>query len=174
MPDIPIGPGPASANDRLQALRQNSSSLAGAATPRKIRIDLLLGAVGVLLVIVLLFVVVGSPSPEMNTIASIPTEQSESDNQIEAGDALIAISLEEGAFPPDVSVGDQVRIIVTSNTDGADSARGLIADTIVHSISETSAVSGRYVVTVSGNESVAEEVAASGPVHLAIIKRVEG
>jgi hypothetical protein len=47
MPDIPLGPGPASANDRLQALRQNSSSLSSAVTPRKIRIDLLLGAVGV-------------------------------------------------------------------------------------------------------------------------------
>jgi cytoskeletal protein RodZ len=173
MPDIPIGPGPASANDRLQALRQNSSSLTGVTTARKIRIDLLLGVVGVLLVVVLLFVVVGSPSPEMTTTASIPTEQSESDNQIKAGDALIAISLEEGAFPPDVSVGDQVRIIVTSNTDGTDRARGLVADTVVHSISETSAVGGRYVVTVSGTESVAEDVAASGPVHLAIIKRVE-
>jgi cytoskeletal protein RodZ len=173
MPDIPIGPGQASASDRLQALRQNSSSLTGTTTPRKIRIDLLLGAVGVLLVIVLLFMVLGSPSPEMTTIASIPTEQSESDNQIKAGDALIAISLEEGAFPPDVSVGDQVRIIVTSNTDGTDRARGLIADTVVHSISEISAVGGRYVVTVSGTESVAEEVAASGPVHLAIVKRVE-
>jgi cytoskeletal protein RodZ len=135
--------------------------------------DLLLGAVGVLLVIVLLFVVVGSPSPEMTTTVSVPMQQSESDNQIEAGDALVAIALEEGAFPPDVSVGDQVRIIVTSNTDGTDRARGLLTDTVVHSISETSAVGGRYVVTVSGTESVAEEVAASGPVHLAIIRRVE-
>lgn len=173
MPDIPIGPGSTSANDRLQALRQSSLPLAGVTTPRKIRIDLLLGAVGVLLVIVLLFVVVGSPSPVMTTTDSIPTQQSESNNQIEAGDALIAISLEEGTFPPDVSVGDQVRIIVTTNTDGVDSARGLAAATIVRAISETSAVGGRYVVTVSGTESVAEEVAASGRVHLAIIKRVE-
>jgi cytoskeletal protein RodZ len=173
MPDIPIGPGPAAANDRLQALRQNSSSLTGVTTPRKIRIDLLLGVIGILLVAVLLFAVLGSPAPEMTTIASIPTEQSESDNQIKDGDALIAISLEEGDFPPDVSVGDQVRIIVTSNTDGTDRARGLVAETVVHSISETSAVGGRYVVTVSGTESVAEEVAASGPVHLAILKRVE-
>ena len=173
MPDIPTGPGPTSAADRLQALRQSSSSLGGVTTPRKIRIDLLLGAVGVLLVIVLIFVVVGSPSPEMTTTVSVPTQQSENDNQIDAGDALIAISLEEGAFPPDISVGDQVRIIVTSNTDGTDRARGLATDTIVHSISETSAIGGRFVVTVSGTESVAEDVAASGPVHLAIIKRVE-
>ena len=172
MPDIPIGPGSASANDRLQALRQNTSSPMGVTTPRKIRIDLLLGVVGVLIVVVLLFVVVGSPSPEMTTTASIPAEQSESDNQIQPGDALIAISLEEGAFPPDVSVGDQVRVIVTSNSDGIDRARGLVADTVIHSISETSAVGGRYVVTVSGTESVAEDVAASGRVHLAIIKRV--
>jgi hypothetical protein len=173
MPDIPTGLGPTSANDRLQALRQSSSSLTGVTTARKVRIDLLLGAVGVLFVIVLLFVVIGTPSPEVTTTVSIPTQQSEGGNQIEAGGALIAISLEEGAFPPDVSVGDQVRIIVTTNTDGVDSARGLATDTIVHSISETSAVGGRYVVTVSGTESVAEEVAASGPVHLAIIRRVE-
>jgi hypothetical protein len=89
------------------------------------------------------------------------------------GDALIAISVEEGAFPPDVSVGDQVRIIVTSNTDGTDVARGLDAETIVQSIRETSAVGGRFVVTVSGIESVAEEVAASGPVHLAVIRKVQ-
>ena len=172
MPDIPIGPGSASANDRLQALRQNSSSLTGTTTSRKIRIDLLLGAVGVLLVIVLLFIVVGSPSPEMTTTASTPTQPNESNNQIRPGDALVAISLEEGDFPPDISAGDQVRVIVTANTDGADGARGLTADTVVHSISEASAVGGRYVVTVTGTESVAEEVAASGPVHLAIIRRV--
>jgi hypothetical protein len=34
-------------------------------------------------------------------------------------------------------------------------------------------VGGRFIITVSGVESVAEEVAASGPVHLAIIRKVQ-
>lgn len=173
MPDIPTGPGPISGNDRLQSLRQNSQSLMGVSTPRKIRINLLLGVVGILFVIGLLFVVLGSSSPEMTTITSIVTEQGESGGQMKFGDALIAISLEEGAFPPDVSVGDQVRVIVTSNTDGTDNARGLNTETIVQSINQTSTVGGRFVITVSGVESVAEEVAASGPVHLAIIRKVQ-
>jgi len=45
MPDIPVSPGPSSGNDRLQALRQNSQALAGVSTPRRIRIDLLLGVI---------------------------------------------------------------------------------------------------------------------------------
>lgn len=173
MPDIPVGPGPSSGNDRLQALRQNSQARAGLSTSRRIRIDLLLGVIGVLLVIAFLFVAIGSPSPEMTTTTSLVAQQEENGGLMKIGDALIAISVEEGAFPPDVSVGDQVRIIVTSNTDGTDIARGLDAETIVQSIRETSAVGGRFVVTVSGIESVAEEVAASGPVHLAVIRKVQ-
>jgi hypothetical protein len=49
----------------------------------------------------------------------------------------------------------------------------LDAETIVQSIREMSAVGGRFVVTVSGIESVAEEVAASGPVHLAVVRKVQ-
>jgi hypothetical protein len=173
MPDIPTVTGPASGGDRLQGLRQNSQSLMGLSTPRKIRIDLLLGAVGILMVIAFLFVLLGAQSPEMTTAPTIPTEQSGSSDLMKEGDALIAVSLEEGAFPPDIAAGDQVRIIVTSNMDGTDTARAVAAETIVQSIRETSAVGGRFVITVSGTESVAEEVAASGPVHLAIIKRVQ-
>jgi hypothetical protein len=173
MPDMPVGPGPSLGNDRLQALRQNSQALAGVSTPRKIRIDLLLGVIGVLFVLGFLFVALGSPSPEITTTTSIVAPQGENAGLMKDGDALIAIALEEGAFPPDVSVGDQVRIIVTSNTDGTDVARGLDAETIVQSIRETSAVGGRFVVTVSGIESVAEDVAASGPVHLAVIRKAQ-
>lgn len=172
MPDMPTGLGPNIGNDRLQALRQNSQSLAGVSTPRKIRIDLLLGFMGILIVIAFLFVSLGS-SPEIITTASTVAQQVENGDLIKVGDALIAISLEEGTFPPDVSVGDQVRIIVTSNTDGTEVARGLDVETIVQSIQETSTVGGRFVVTVSGAESVAEEVAASGPVHLAVIRKVQ-
>ena len=173
MPDIPVGPSPSSGNDRLQALRQSSQSLMGMATPRRIRIDLLLGVMGILLVIAFLFVSLGSSSREITTQTSIVAQQGENGGLIKVGDALIAISLDEGSFPPDVSVGDQVRIIVTSNTDGTEVARGLDAETIVQSIQETSTVGGRFVVTVSGVESVAEEVAASGPVHLAVIRKVQ-
>ncbi len=173
MPDMPIGPGPSLGNDRLQALRQNPQVLAGVSTPRKIRIDLLLGAIGILFVIGFVFLVLDSPSPEMTTATSIAAQQEETGGLMKVGDALIAISLEEGAFPPDVSVGDQVRIIVTSNTDGTEIARSLDTETIVQSIRETSAVGGRFVVTVSGIESVAEEVAASGPVHLALIRKAQ-
>ena len=172
MPDIPVGPGPSSGNDRLQALRQGSRSFAATSTPRKIRVDLLLGVVAVLVVIVFFFSVWDSSPQETTTATTIRTEMEDVGRQIPTGNALIAISLEEGTFPPDISVGDYVRVIVTSNTDGADVARGLDAETIVQSIRETSSVGGRFVVTVSGIESVAEEVAASGPVHLAIIRRV--
>lgn len=173
MPDIPVGPSSSSGNDRLQALRQSSQSLAGVSTPRKIRIDLLLGFMGILVVIAFLVVSLASSSPEITTTASTVAQQTENGGLIKDGDALIAIPLEEGSFPPDVSVGDQVRIIVTSNTDGTDVARGLDAETMVQSIQETSTVAGRFVVTVSGVESVAEEVAASGPVHLAVIRKVQ-
>ena len=173
MPDIPTSLGPATGSDRLQALRQNSHSQMSLSTPRKIRIELLLGAVGVLLVIAFLFVVLGSQSPELTTTTSLAIEQGGKADQMKEGEALIAIALEEGAFPPGISVGDQVRVIVTSNADGTDVARGLTAETIVQSVQETSAVGGRFVITVSGVESVAEQVAASGRIHLAVIKKVQ-
>jgi hypothetical protein len=128
---------------------------------------------GILIVIALLFIFLGSSSPEMITTTSLVAQQEENGGLIKVGDALIAISLEEGSFPPDISVGDQVRIIVTSNIDGTEVARGLDAETIVQSIQETSTVGGRFVVTVSGVESIAEEVAASSSVHLAVIRKVQ-
>jgi hypothetical protein len=145
----------------------------GVSTPRKIRVDLLVGVVAVLVVIVFLFSMWGSPAKEMETNTSIANTADDFSRQIQTGDALIAISVEEGAFPPDISVGDYVRIIVTSNTDGTEVARGLDAETIIQSVRETSTVGGRFVVTVSGVESVAEEVAASGPVHLAVIRKFQ-
>lgn len=170
MSDIPTGHGSSSGADRLNALRQNTQLQLGITSHRKIRMELLLG-IGVFLVLVaFLFVVVGGDSDGVTPSTSIAAPSQQNSDELQSGEAFIAIALDEGTFPPDVKKGDQVRVVVTPNSDGAGSTRGLNERTIVESISGVSDVGGRHVMTIRGPESVAIAVAASGAIHIAVIR----
>ena len=172
MPDIPTGHGSVSGPDRLNALRQNSQSQLSLLTPRKIRIELLLGVGAFFVVIAALFFLFGSRSPGVS-----PSTHWQRLLRIlwstASREAFIAIALEDGTFPPDVQKGDRVRIVVTPSPDGTGSTRGLDETTIVESMSNASEVGGRYVMTVRGPESVAIAIAASGTIHVAVVDKAQ-
>ena len=170
MPDIPTGHGSSSGADRLNALRQNTQLQLGVTSPRKIRMELLLGIGAFLVLIAVLFVFVGGDSNGVTPSTSIAVPAAQNSDELQNGEAFIAIALDEGTFPPDVSKGDQVRVVVTPNSDGAGTTRGLNERTIVESISGVSDVGGRYVMTIRGPESVAIAVAASSAIHIAVIR----
>ena len=173
MPDIPAGLSSSSGPDRLNALRQNSLSQLNAISPRKIRIELLLGVGGFFVLIAVLFLLFGGKSTGVAPSTSVIAEVEQVVGQLQNGEAFTAIALEEGTFPPDVEKGDQVRIVVTPNTEGSGTTRALEESTIVESLTSTSEVGGRYVMTVRGPESVALAIAASGTVHIAIVQEAQ-
>jgi len=173
MPDVPTGLGSSSGIDRLNSLRQSSQSQLSLLTPRKIRIELLVGLGAFFVVIAALFFLFGSRSPGISPSTSLATATAEPIGQLRRGEAYIAIALEDGTFPPDVQKGDRVRIVVTPSPDGTGSTRGLDEKTIVESMSSASEAGGRYVMTVRGPESVAVAIAASGTIHVAVVDKAQ-
>jgi len=171
MPDIPTGLG--SGSDRLNALRQSTQSQLSITSSRKIRIEILLGVGAFLVLIAVLFVLVGGESNGVAPSTSVVAQSEQNNDELQSGEAFIAIALEDGTFPPEVMKGDQVRVVVTPNSDGTGTTRGLNEKTFVESLSGASEVGGRHVMTVRGPESVAIAVAASGPIHIAIISEAQ-
>lgn len=173
MPEVPTGLVSSSGADRLNSLRQNSQSQMAMLTPRKIRIELLLGVGAFLVLLAVLFVLLGSRSPEVVSSTSIGAPIEVSGNQLRNGEALMAMALEEGSFPPDIQKGDLIRIVVTPNQDGSGMTHALDETTTVESLSGASEIGGRYVMTVRGPESVAIAVAASGSVHVVVLQKAQ-
>ncbi len=165
--------GPTGVNDRLNALRQNSQAQSATVTPRKIRIELLLGVAAFVVLLAVLFVLLGSRNPQSTTATTVSRSQTPTPGGLQSGQALIALALEEGSFPPHVEAGDQVRIIVSPNNDGTGTTHRLEEETIVHAMSGPSDLGGRYVMTVVGPESVAVAISASGPIHVAVIHEAQ-
>ena len=173
MPDIPTAVGSSTGHDRLSALRQSSQAQLSVVTPRKIRIELLAGIAAFVVLIAVLFVLFGSRVPQASPLTTLPTVDSPIEGELQSGEALIPLALEDGAFPPHVEVGDQVRIIVSPNSDGTGTTHQLEEETIVQSMSRPSDIGGRSVMTVRGPESVALAISASGPLHVAIIREAQ-
>ena len=96
--------------------------------------------------------------------------QAEGENsELTDGEALVAVAVETGNFPPSLTVGDVVRVIVTPNSTGVGEVHGLTDTTIVHSVSPPSDIGSQFVVTLRAPATAATAIAASGPIHLAII-----
>ena len=131
---------------------------------------MLLGVGAFLVLIAVLFVLVGGESNGVAPSTSVVTQSEQNNDELQSGEAFIAIALEDGTFPPEVKKGDQVRVVVTPNSDGTGTTRGLNEKTFVESLSSASEVGGRHVMTIRGPESVAIAVAASGAIHIAVIR----
>ncbi len=92
------------------------------------------------------------------------------DMSLKSQEALTAVSLNHGSFPPRLSVGNAVRIVVTPATDGSGGSVKILPEVVVvHDITLVSDVQQNTVVTLRGSVSLAEQIASSGPVHLSIV-----
>ena len=83
---------------------------------------------------------------------------------------FIAMAVEPGNFPPSLAIGDTVRVVVTPSNDGSGSVRNLKETTVVESVMPPAEMGTQFVVTVRAPESLATAIAASGPLHLSIVK----
>ena len=168
-----------SPTDRLTALRDRAS----ATRPRQVRVEVLLGA---LLVVggVGFAVLSGRDEPRVApvppVVASSETSSSDgapSDNpstvgtRLLADEAILAVALEAGQFPPDLTVGDEVLVTVTSEFDVDAPARTLESTPVVLGVEVPGESSLRWVVTLRAERSVPEVVAGARSVHLAIVER---
>jgi|688.fasta_scaffold501899_2 hypothetical protein len=87
------------------------------------------------------------------------------------GEALIATAMEAGSFPPSLVPGDVVAIVTTPSTATLDGDVSRLTQTaVVFAVTPADDFNTKTVVTLRTAQQVAEQIAASGPVHLSIIQ----
>jgi hypothetical protein len=142
-------------------------------TPKRMRLEVLIGVVVVLAGITMALFLSGggssSPAIGGEPATSSPKVDAQ-DSRLMAGEAFIAIAVDPGNFPPSLLVGDTVRVVVTPSNDGNGSVRSLKELTVVQSVTPPADMGTQFVVTVRAPESLATAVAASGAIHLSIVK----
>jgi len=160
--------------ERLSVLRtpQPGTAPLKTNTPKRMRLEVLIGVVVVLAGITMaLFLSGGSSSPAIDGEPATSSPQVDAqDSRLMAGEAFIAIAVDPGNFPPSLLVGDTVRVVVTPSNDGSGSVRSLKELTVVQSVTPPAEMGTQFVVTVRAPESLATAIAASGPLHLSIVK----
>lgn len=156
-----------SAHDRLSALRQPAPTTAGGARWP-------VGALVVVAVLVLGVAVVAwnlrADSAQVVTASTSMTETSVvSENVLLTGEALIAVAAERGTFPPQLDIGDTVRIVVVPRFTGEVNPEVFTDVAIVHDVSAPTDIASSFVITLRAAESVAPAVADAESVHLSIV-----
>ena len=160
--------------ERLSVLRtpQPSTTPPKVSTPKRMRLEALIGLVVVLAGITMaLFLSGGSSTPTSGgePVTSPPSADIQN-SSLMAGEAFIAIAVESGNFPPSLAIGDTVQVVVTPSNDGTGTVHSLKEITLVQSVTPPTDMGTQYVVTVRAPESLATAIAASGPLHLSIVK----
>ena len=160
--------------ERLSVLRapQPGTAPNRVLAPKRMRLEVLIGVVVVLAGITMaLFLGGGNSSPvdPGEPVTSSP-EAEVQNSRLMAGEAFIAIAVEPGNFPPSLVIGDTVRVVVTPSNDGSGSVRNLKETTVVESVMPPAEMGTQFVVTVRAPESLATAIAASGPLHLSIVR----
>lgn len=164
-----------SAFDRLNAFRQPMEPSSSSSRMLSRKNEVLMGA-SVILVALLLVVFVLLRPTKTQSVVENPTQSSEvvgrTDSQLLAGEALIALAVQPGHFPPHLMIGDTVKIAVTPGLDGNGDTRLLPEEMLVSDISGSSDSQIESVITVRAPQSLLVNVAASGEIHVAKVNGV--
>jgi hypothetical protein len=157
----------------LSAVRTPQTATTQPVAPRKIRTEFIVGAVVILIGLVLAFLFLGKSNvpvaitSDSTVEAGVDLKQS---GALLSGEAFVAISVPVGNFPPDIKAGDSIRAVVTPSSDGSGTVRILRDVLFVQAVDAPTDIGTSHVVTVRAPEEVAVAIAASGPIHLAVIE----
>lgn len=159
------------AQDRLGALR--------AAQPveqRKVRTEVLVGAVLLAVgIVVVLFLRGGQGDVLVAPTAQVQSaEPARPMNQpvLLADDALVALSLEAGHFPPDLAPGDAVMVTIRTDDDFSAESRSLDQEPTVVSVDAPSNGELRWIVVVKAKKSLPRALISARDVSLSIVSGV--
>lgn len=160
-----------SATERLASLRPAASPRAErpAREPeKKISREVLFGVVlillGLLVGLVLLSRGTTQVAEDTVTAASVPQESA-----LAQGEYVVAALVNQGAFPPLLGRGMQVRLVVSSTRSTDDAPRMLPGTATVDAVDPAGDMSASSVVTLRTGEETAREVAAADEVRLVLV-----
>lgn len=164
-----------SAADRLNAFRQPMETSSAKSRMFARKNEVLMGASVILVGLLLLVFVLLRPARTQSVIES-PIVSSDvvghPESQLLAGEALIALAVQPGNFPPHLMVGDTVKIAVTPGLDGNGDTRLIPDEVLVADILGSSDSQIESVITVRAPQSLLVNVAASGEIHVAKVNGV--
>lgn len=124
--------------------------------------------VAVLVVLVALMGRGGEPTVPLTAVDPLPAP---APDVLLEGEVLVSVAAEAGSFPPALSVGDGVRVVVSPYFGTESSTRALPGTAIVHAVGAPGELSNTYVVTLRGPESMAVDIADAERVRLAIVSQ---
>jgi hypothetical protein len=94
-----------------------------------------------------------------------------SEQILDEGEALMATAMEDGTFPPSLTPGDVVAIVITPSTASLEGEVSRLPNTaVVFAVAPADEFNTKTVVTLRTSQDIAEQIAGSGPVHLSILK----
>lgn len=157
------------AHDRLGALRSTPP-----AEPRRIRIEVLIGVLLVAAGIVAVLVLRGGGEvpvvePGMQTPVESTMPSSAGSTVLLEDDALVALALEAGEFPPDLSPGDSVMVTVLPDGDLGAEPRSLESEPTVVSVDRPTDGDTRWIIVVRAKKSLPRALISSRDVVLSIV-----
>ncbi|CAB4552507.1 MAG: hypothetical protein F2545_01440 [Actinobacteria bacterium] len=160
-----------SAHDRLTALRRPTPSNPSVATVISRRLLAVIGGVAFVVVCALAFLLSQRATPQVvpaEVVVSAPP--SDVPDTLLDGESYVAIAAEVGTFPPGLSIGDTVRVVVVSNFDTGQPTRSLDDIAMIRDVTPPAEFGNTYVITVRAPLSVAVAIADAQKVHLAVVK----
>lgn len=173
MPDEPWGHASQTEDDRLAALRgaAGAGRRSTAQSPKqRMARELVLGVALLLFGAVIVLVYVSSRTTATPTVdTALPTGAEPQPASLGPGLALVPALVERGSFPPGLSTGDHVIVVVSPESGSDRPARVLEQDITVADVSVDDSLAGGTVITLVGPESLARDIADAGRVHVSVV-----
>ena len=160
-----------SAHDRLTALRRPAPSTSSVVPVLSRRaLIMLVAAIAVVFLAAVFFFTrqPTQPSSLTEVVVTVPTV--EVPDTLLDGESYVAIAADAGTFPPGLSVGDTVRVVVVPSFDSGQVTRSLDEIAMIRHVSPPAEFANTYVITVRAPLSVAVAIADAQKVHLAVVK----
>lgn len=155
------------AHDRLGALRA-----APPAGQRKVRIEVLVGALLLSVGIVMVLTLRGNKPEQVAVSASAAQSEVQTTAVgpvLLADEALVPLALEAGEFPPDLAPGDTVMVTLRSDDDVAADIRSLENAPTVVSVEAPANGDLRWIVVVRGIKSLPKAIISARDISLSIV-----
>jgi hypothetical protein len=160
-----------SAHERLTALRRPAPTTTSMATALPRRVLVMVGIAIAILVAVLVFFFSQQPTQPVDvTQVAVTAPAAIVLDTLLDGESYVAIAAEMGTFPPSLSVGDTVRVVVVPSFDSGQLTRSLEEMAIIRHLTPPAEFGNTYVITVRAPLSVAVAIADAQKVHLAVVK----
>lgn len=160
-----------SAHDRLTALRRPAPSASSTAMAVSRR-ALVMAAVAITaLVLAMIVYFTQQPTQPLSTAeVVVTTPPVVAPDTLLDGESYVAIAADVGTFPPSLSVGDMVRVVVVPSFDSGQVTRSLDETAMIRHVSPPAEFASTFVITVRAPLSVAIAIADAQKVHLAVVR----